>query len=237
MSSDEGGFDKTMIMAPTVKRQPPPPAVLSCIGPAPEGTSSEINLITSELSFGRGDSHDVVLKVEGVSRNHARVYPGDGTWGVEDLGSTNGVYVNKTKVSQAWLNAGDIVSMGKVHYKYALASDRPVSAAPDIDISDTERTLIINPGSNPGAAGMPPPPAEPPPAPDLGANLPPAPDFGANLAEPAAPQPASEPAARPAASVHSAQASASKSGSGAGLWILVAVVAVAIVGGAVMLLG
>lgn len=218
MSSDEDGFDKTMIMTPTIKMQPPPAAVLSCVGPAPPGTSSELNLITSEITFGRGDDHDVVLKVEGVSRNHARIYPGDGTWGVQDLGSTNGIFVNKTKVEQSWLNPGDIVSIGKVHYKYGLASKKPAapSGPPDIDISDTEKTMVIRPGAKAEAA----------------AQSSAAGQTASKPAPAAAPTTtgAVKPAARPASS--SASAASAKSSSSAGLWIVVAVVAIAIVAGA-----
>ena len=145
MPDDGNDFEKTLIINPTVKQQPPA-AILSCVGPAPTGSSSQVSLVDSELTFGRSDEHDVVLAVDGISRNHARVYPGNGIWGLQDLGSTNGVFVNKTKVERAWLEPGDIVSIGTVHYKYGLAETAlGASPTPDIDISDAEKTLVIRP--------------------------------------------------------------------------------------------
>ena len=34
-----------------------------------------------------------------VSSRHARFFPQDGQWMVEDLGSTNGTYLDRTKVT------------------------------------------------------------------------------------------------------------------------------------------
>ena len=213
MSSNDDGDDKTMIMAPTIKRQPPPEAVLVCIGPPPDGTSAEINLSTREITFGRGDDHHVVLKIEGVSRNHAKIYPGDGVWGVQDLGSTNGVFVNKSKVEQVWLKPGDIVSIGKAHYKYNLAQAKAPEqqpSSPEIDISDTEKTMIIRPGVKRAA--------------------------GAAAKSAAAPESTAtsvtKPAAAPRAKPSPAPAAAVKGGTSAGMWVLVAVVVIAIGAGA-----
>ncbi|MDW8295081.1 MAG: FHA domain-containing protein [Aquificaceae bacterium] len=41
-----------------------------------------------------------------VSRRHAKIYFKDGHWFVEDLGSTNGTYVNGKKVQKARLENG-----------------------------------------------------------------------------------------------------------------------------------
>jgi pSer/pThr/pTyr-binding forkhead associated (FHA) protein len=45
---------------------------------------------------------------------HARLYGKDGTWFVEDLGSTNGTYLNDRRLSNpAEVHAGDVVRVGK----------------------------------------------------------------------------------------------------------------------------
>jgi pSer/pThr/pTyr-binding forkhead associated (FHA) protein len=45
---------------------------------------------------------------------HARIFERDGAWWLEDLGSTNGTYVNRTRVSTPTaVGPGDEVRMGK----------------------------------------------------------------------------------------------------------------------------
>lgn len=66
------------------------------------------------LTIGRGESCQVVLGDTYASQVHARVYPRDGGWFVEDLGSTNGTYLNRIKVSEPTpLGVGDEIRIGK----------------------------------------------------------------------------------------------------------------------------
>ena len=49
-----------------------------------------------------------------VSTHHARLVPRDGRWLLEDLGSTNGTFLGKTKVTDPVpLDAGTRVRIGK----------------------------------------------------------------------------------------------------------------------------
>ena len=49
-----------------------------------------------------------------MSNVHARIYQRDGSWWLEDLGSTNGTYMNRTRVQQPTaIGAGDELKMGK----------------------------------------------------------------------------------------------------------------------------
>ena len=58
-----------------------------------------------------------------LSRQHARLFSGEGTWGIEDLNSTNGVYVNGHKISTIWLKHKDEVRLGSLAFSFEL--DRP----------------------------------------------------------------------------------------------------------------
>ena len=49
--------------------------------------------------IGRGSGNTIVLPERHVSARHARLVPEDGAWWVEDLGSTNGTYVGRHRVS------------------------------------------------------------------------------------------------------------------------------------------
>jgi pSer/pThr/pTyr-binding forkhead associated (FHA) protein len=68
----------------------------------------------NELTLGRADKCHVVLDDNYVSQVHARIFPTGETVMVEDLGSTNGTYLNRRRVtSPAELQRGDRVKIGK----------------------------------------------------------------------------------------------------------------------------
>ena len=70
--------------------------------------------LSSALQIGRADACHIKLDDTYVSNFHARLYPQNGTWHVEDLGSTNGTYLNRQRVSGAVeVQAGDEVRVGK----------------------------------------------------------------------------------------------------------------------------
>ena len=126
-------------------------AQLVCVNPSalPDPKWATIPLESADVTIGREPSNQVVLKVSGVSRTHARLYNGGETWGIEDLGSSNGLFVNKSQVEKTWLGPGDLVTIGRVHYKYNLA-ETPVSSIADADhqinLFDTEQTMVVRPG-------------------------------------------------------------------------------------------
>ncbi len=53
-----------------------------------------------------------------VSRKHARLNWNGLTWEVTDLGSTNGIQVNGNKVKTAELQSGDVLSVGRTHFRF-----------------------------------------------------------------------------------------------------------------------
>ena len=66
------------------------------------------------LQVGRADACQIRLGDTYISQYHARIYPRDGTWYVEDLGSTNGTYLNQRKLTgPSELHAGDRLRVGK----------------------------------------------------------------------------------------------------------------------------
>ena len=66
------------------------------------------------LQVGRADACQIRLGDTYISQYHARIYPRDGTWYVEDLGSTNGTYLNQRKLTgPSELHAGDRLKLGK----------------------------------------------------------------------------------------------------------------------------
>lgn len=65
-----------------------------------------------EIFIGRSSDLEMVLVEEMVSRKHARITMAAGEITIEDLGSTNGTFVNGEKISRARLKEGDRVLIG-----------------------------------------------------------------------------------------------------------------------------
>lgn len=62
-------------------------------------TGTSLALGTEPVTLGRADSSTLVLTDDYASSHHAQLVPGEGRWLVEDLGSTNGTYLEGRKVS------------------------------------------------------------------------------------------------------------------------------------------
>jgi pSer/pThr/pTyr-binding forkhead associated (FHA) protein len=62
------------------------------------GTS--MGLADQQITIGRANDATLVLADDYASSRHARLFPQDGQWIVEDLGSTNGTYLDRQKVTQ-----------------------------------------------------------------------------------------------------------------------------------------
>jgi FHA domain-containing protein len=80
----------------------------------------ELTLDSAPLLLGRGSRNDVNLaRDEYASTNHARVEPRrDGVW-LEDVGSTNGTYLNGIRLTRAKkLAAGDVLRIGETELRY-----------------------------------------------------------------------------------------------------------------------
>jgi diguanylate cyclase (GGDEF)-like protein len=74
----------------------------------------EMYKVTGEtMIIGRGQNADIQIVDEGISRRHARVVCQEGAVAVEDLGSTNGTFLNGQKIGErAPLRDGDKIQVG-----------------------------------------------------------------------------------------------------------------------------
>jgi FHA domain len=59
-----------------------------------------IDLTDQQITMGRANDATLVLNDDYASTYHARIFPQDGQWLVEDLGSTNGTYLDRQKVAR-----------------------------------------------------------------------------------------------------------------------------------------
>jgi hypothetical protein len=73
-----------------------------------------VDLVPPETIVGRDSSCHLTIPDASVSHRHARVYHSDGEWYVEDLGSTNGTFVNDRPLTRpVVLRPGDTMTIGR----------------------------------------------------------------------------------------------------------------------------
>lgn len=96
----------------------PPP------GPAPPPQHFEG---PTEFTLGRDSNCDETLASPHISRRHARLWrDGQGQWWVEDLGSSNGVFVHGRRIQRIGLQPGAQLTLGPVPIAWeALIAGRP----------------------------------------------------------------------------------------------------------------
>jgi hypothetical protein len=83
-----------------------------------EGQNFELN--SAQLTIGRGNQNDIAIGTdEYASARHARFEPRqDGVW-VQDLGSTNGTFLNGTRLERPRrLSRGDVVRVGETDLRF-----------------------------------------------------------------------------------------------------------------------
>jgi adenylate cyclase len=89
----------------------------------PQGGGDAIPLIREILTVGRRESCDICLRFPNVSGMHAELTFRDGYWYIRDLGSTNGLKVNGTRVQEKLLHPNDVITIAK--RKYAIHYELP----------------------------------------------------------------------------------------------------------------
>ncbi|MFH0902233.1 MAG: GGDEF domain-containing protein [Pseudomonadota bacterium] len=86
----------------------------------PPGAELGKRFVLDKVAFvlGRGSDSDIQIDRDSVSRRHARIFRTDDEWIVEDLGSTNGSYVNDRPIQQAVMKDGDLLKIGPAIFKF-----------------------------------------------------------------------------------------------------------------------
>ncbi len=163
-------------------------------GPQPD----KVFILSQELiAFGRDTLNDLVVNDPEVSRQHGRLRYQDGVYTIEDLGSTNGTFVNGVRITGPHTLAdGDKVGLGEtitLTYKASAAAATETIVAPSSD--EFAPLPAVPDAETPFEAGLPPEPEPLPtpfetadPEPEVSTTPPPFPDD--SLAdEPIAPPP------------------------------------------------
>jgi len=100
----------------------------------------EYELNQERVTIGRKPDNDIPIDNLAVSGKHALIITILDDSFLEDLGSTNGTYVNGKLVKKHALKNGDVIAIGKHELKY-------VNEHATADDDEFEKTMIIKPGS------------------------------------------------------------------------------------------
>ncbi|HVC30075.1 MAG TPA: FHA domain-containing protein, partial [Steroidobacteraceae bacterium] len=76
-------------------------------------TVQEITLTQGRIIVGRTSDNDLQIDSRFVSRHHCQITTSANSCVIEDLNSTNGIYVKSRRVRRHYLNDGDVVLVGK----------------------------------------------------------------------------------------------------------------------------
>ena len=79
-----------------------------------DGEPRSFSLTRDVTVIGRREDCDLRIPLGDVSRKHCRLIRDGESFRVEDLGSSNGTYLNGERVQEAELKAGDSVQLGPV---------------------------------------------------------------------------------------------------------------------------
>jgi predicted component of type VI protein secretion system len=107
----------------------------------------EYPLNKERMTIGRKPDNDIQIDNLAVSGKHALVITILDDSFLEDLGSTNGTYVNGRVIKKHALRNGDVIGVGKYEVRY-------LNENATADDDEFERTIIMRPGSATAAAAI-----------------------------------------------------------------------------------
>ena len=113
----------------------PPHSALLIVQHGPNA-GARFLLDAPRVTSGRDPAADIFLDDVTVSRKHAEFVGESGRFTVRDVGSLNGTYVNRTRIDDAVLQAGDEVQIGKYRLTFHPSPRRGEDSAASAPSSD-----------------------------------------------------------------------------------------------------
>ena len=90
---------------------------------------TKLTLDKNVTEIGKRDTNDLVLTDKTVSRNHIEIKYSADSFLLVDLGSTNGSFLNGSRVKEAYLSPGDLIKVGNTTLEF-VAFDEKVKIEP-----------------------------------------------------------------------------------------------------------
>ena len=91
----------------------------------PDAISHAVELRVPRLHIGRHAHNTIVLPDPHVSGVHAVLQHTDSGWWIEDLGSTNGTWINDRRVQSSLLLPEDVLRIGGCTLRLLLSAGKP----------------------------------------------------------------------------------------------------------------
>ena len=88
-----------------------------------DGEAGIVHVLGPRTTIGRIPANDLCIDADMISRHHALVLVTASSTVVEDLNSTNGVFVNGVRTTRHELREGDLLTLGKTSFRYVLKPD------------------------------------------------------------------------------------------------------------------
>ncbi len=89
-----------------------------------DGTMAEYIFDQPDVTIGAMDDNDLVVDDDTVSRYHCRISQDNDAYLVADLGSTNGTFVNRVRIREAFLKPGCTITLGKSDVRFQSLDER-----------------------------------------------------------------------------------------------------------------
>ncbi len=86
------------------------------------GTEIKHQIKTSECIIGRGEDSDIVINDPETSRKHCAIDIYENKFVIRDLESTNGTYINDTRIKEDLLKEGDRIRIGNTLLTFVVKS-------------------------------------------------------------------------------------------------------------------
>jgi pSer/pThr/pTyr-binding forkhead associated (FHA) protein len=114
----------------------------------------EILITKPELTVGRNPDNDIVIDNPAVSGHHCKITLIGDTYFVEDLSSSNGVFVNTKKTTKAGLKNNDVIGIVKHTLKFVEDGAEPEAPPPQPAGRMPEATIMMTPEKRQEIAGV-----------------------------------------------------------------------------------
>ena len=116
-------------------------------------TISVQSFAPGRIIVGRSPDNEIYIKSKFVSRHHAQLVSDEAGCTIEDLNSTNGVFVDERQVKKYRLRDGDVVSLGVHQLVYRDLRERPAAALNEGDDDSGEYDDYDDDASQVGSSG------------------------------------------------------------------------------------
>ena len=129
-------------------------------------------------TIGRGEGCDLRIPLGDVSRKHCSLIKSDDGLVIQDIGSSNGTYVNGKRVQEASLRPGDLIRVGSLRFvvqidgkpsdseleDYSTSAEQTVPESPDDDEAGASESGQSQASGPPKSSGPKPKAKRTPPA-------------------------------------------------------------------------